>query len=108
MVVVRAHEDNSSNLQIFLSKKWKDRIGVTSKFEIKEFEELLGDLRIQNPGEASVDSLFEQLERLNVGAIRTFASGSCEIDDLTEIIQERFDEVPQGSGNWYSCFDILS
>jgi hypothetical protein len=107
VAVVRRHDAGSYVLQFFVLRQWEAKIGVASQREADEIATFLEDLRFQNSDQHPIASLFQRLSNLSVGPIRAFASGSCAVEDLNEVIQKYF-EIVSGSSSWQEHFDNLS
>jgi hypothetical protein len=107
VVVLRLHALDSYALNGYVLRDWRKRIGAPSNSELEDVEIFLKDLRHHCGNQDSDTSLlFDGLDRLSVGPIRAFVSGSCSIQDLDAEIQKFLDET-FGSSFWRDHFDTL-
>jgi hypothetical protein len=100
---MRLHEPSSSALKIFILRQWKAKVRAKSKNDIDEVETFLRDIRERRDKQFEITPLLEGLAGLNVGPMRSFASGSCTIDELDQVIEESFDDTV-GSPPWHEHF----
>jgi len=106
VVVLRLHTLDSYAINGYFLRDWRRRIEASSKSELEDVEIFLKDLRHHCRSQDSDTSLFDGLDRLSVGPIRTFVSGSCSIQDLDAEIQMFLDETC-ASSFWREHFDTL-
>jgi hypothetical protein len=90
---MRLHEPSSYTLKIFILRRWKTKVRATFKNDIDEVETFLRDVQEPWGKQFEVTHFFEGLAGLNVGPMRSFASGSCAIDQLNQVIEEFFNET---------------
>ena len=107
IVVLQLHARDSYTLTSYVLRDWETKIGVVSKRELSDIENLLNDLRHHSRRQDSDGSFFKTLEVLNVGTIRAFVSGSCSLQDLDTVVQVFFDETGDGA-RWRDHFDNLN
>jgi hypothetical protein len=106
VVVLRLHALDSYALNGYVLRDWRIKIDAQSKSELEDVEIFVKDLRHHCRNKDLDASLFDSLDRLSVGPIRVFVSGSCSIQDLDAEIQMFLDET-FGSSFWRDHFDTL-
>jgi hypothetical protein len=105
-VILRSHEHESDTISGYVIRDWKTRIEGAPASEVDEIEVFLGDIRLQIREQQATTLLFERLQELGVGPIRSFVSGSCSASGLDEVIPLFFDGVPKSS-SWPEHFENL-
>ena|ERR1700733_8855488 len=106
VVVLRLQSLQSYTLKGYVLRDWRKKIEARSKSELEDVEIFLEDLRHRCRNQDSDTPLFVGLDRLSVGPIRAFVSGSCSIQDLDAAIQTFFDDAC-GASFWREHFDPL-
>jgi hypothetical protein len=106
VVLLRLHALDSYALNGYVLRDWRRKIEAPPNSELEDVEIFLKDLRHHCRNQDSDTRLFVGLDRLSVGPIRVFVSGSCSIQDLDAAIQMFFDDTC-GYSFWPEHFDTL-
>ena len=107
IVILRIHTQNSFTLTGYLLRNWRVKMGAPPREELSDVEVLLDDLRFHCREEYFSDTgFFDRLQKLSVGPIRAFASGSCQSNELDTIVPMLFDGLIP-TLNWRESFESI-
>jgi hypothetical protein len=99
---------NSFTLTGYVLRNWRVKMGAPPREELSDVEVLLDDLRFHCREEHFSDAgFFDRLQKLSVGPIRAFASGSCLSNELDRIVPMFFDGLIP-TQNWRESFESIS
>ena len=106
-IVLYLDGDEKYPLQGFVLKCWEDMVLRSASLEICSIRDFLNDLGYYSQETEELSGIFfRRLDKLNVGPIRTFASGACVVSDLDKVVTTFFgSRVPGGS--WRQFFDSV-
>ena len=104
IVILRLHMQSSFTLTGYVLRNWRGKIGAFPNEESCDITVLLDDLRFHcREGRLSAAGFFDRLQKLNVGPVRAFVSGSCLSEELDTIVPMFFDGI--STPKWYESFE---
>jgi hypothetical protein len=105
IVILRLHMQNSFTLTGYVLRNWRGRIGASPKEEFCDIAVLLDDLRFHcREGQLSAAGFFDRLQKLNVGPVRPFVSGSCLSEELDRVVPTFFGGLIS-TPKWHESFE---
>jgi len=94
-------------LQGFVLKCWENMFLRSTPFEVSQIKDFLSDLEYYSQETEGLSGIFfRRLDNLNVGPIRTLASGACVVSDLDKVISTFFSSRVH-PGEWRQFFDSV-
>ena len=106
-IVLYLDGDKQYPLQGFVLKSWERMFLDSASFEISSINDFLSDLGYYSQEiEELSGTYFRRLGKLNVGPIRTVASGACVLSDLDKVITTFFGSTMR-AGPWRQFFDSV-
>jgi hypothetical protein len=107
IVILRLYMQNSFTLTGYILRNWKAKIGALPREELNDIAVFWEDLRFHFREEhLSNVGFFDRLQKLDVGPVRTFVSGSCLCNELDTIIPTYFTGLIP-SLNWRESFESV-